>query len=123
VTAFLEMQVGLVGILHCSVVSEPLATLVLSHGALILASSSGENGYSPRFSVSSAPNFLRLEIRDLQPSDSGEYKCSATNSLGNATSTLDFHANGNRAQAIGRQGSKEKSCLGLFLLGVLQLKG
>uniref|UniRef100_A0A8C0WFA8 Sialoadhesin n=1 Tax=Castor canadensis TaxID=51338 RepID=A0A8C0WFA8_CASCN len=93
VTAFLEMQVGLVGILHCSVVSEPLATLVLSHGALILASSSGENGYSPRFSVSSAPNFLRLEIRDLQPSDSGEYKCSATNSLGNATSTLDFHAN------------------------------
>ncbi|KAM5245845.1 sialoadhesin [Ctenodactylus gundi] len=92
-TAFLETQAGLVGILQCSVVSEPLATLVLSHRDLILTSNSRESDYSPRFSVSSASNFLRLEIRDLQPADSGEYKCLATNSLGNATSTLDFHAN------------------------------
>ncbi|KAM5177258.1 sialoadhesin [Callospermophilus lateralis] len=92
-TAFLETQAGLMGILHCSVVSEPVATLVLSHGGLILASSSEERDYSPRFSISSAPNSLRLEIRDLQQADSGEYECSATNSLGNSTSTLDFHAN------------------------------
>uniref|UniRef100_A0A8C9PN26 Sialoadhesin n=1 Tax=Spermophilus dauricus TaxID=99837 RepID=A0A8C9PN26_SPEDA len=95
-TAFLETQAGLMGILHCSVVSEPVATLVLSHGGLILASSSGERDYSPRFSISSAPNSLRLEIRDLQQADSGEYECSATNSLGNSTSTLDFHANAAR---------------------------
>nr|XP_012610711.1 sialoadhesin isoform X2 [Microcebus murinus] len=92
-TAFLETQMGLVGILHCSVVSEPRATLVLSHGGLILASTPGESDYSSRFRVFSAPNSLRLEIRDLEPADSGEYKCLATNSLGNATSTLDFHAN------------------------------
>ncbi|XP_033271606.1 sialoadhesin isoform X1 [Orcinus orca] len=92
-TAFLETQAGLVGILQCSVVSEPMATLVLSHGGLILASTSGEGDRSPRFSVSSAPNSLHLEIRDLGPTDSGEYTCSATNSLGNASSTLDFHAN------------------------------
>ncbi|XP_007117475.2 sialoadhesin [Physeter macrocephalus] len=95
-TAFLETQAGLVGILQCSVVSEPMATLVLSHGGLILASTSGEGDYSPRFSVSSAPNSLRLEIRDLGPTDSGEYTCSATNSLGNASSALDFHVNAAR---------------------------
>ncbi|XP_055466457.1 sialoadhesin isoform X2 [Psammomys obesus] len=92
-TSFLETQAGFVGIFHCSVASEPLATLVLSHGGLTLASSSGENDFNPRFSMSSAPNSLRLEIRDLQPADSGEYTCSATNSLGSATSSLDFHAN------------------------------
>uniref|UniRef100_H0WI58 Sialoadhesin n=2 Tax=Otolemur garnettii TaxID=30611 RepID=H0WI58_OTOGA len=92
-TAFLETQTGLVGILHCSVVSEPQATLVLSQGDVILASTPGVNDYSSRFRVFSAPNSLRLEIRDLEPADSGQYKCSATNSLGNATSTLDFHAN------------------------------
>ncbi|XP_003941123.3 sialoadhesin isoform X1 [Saimiri boliviensis] len=95
-TAFLETQAGLVGILHCSVVSEPLATLVLSHGNHILASTSGDGDHSPRFSGTSGPNSLRLEIRDLEEADSGEYKCSATNSLGNATSTLDFHANAAR---------------------------
>ncbi|DAA22990.1 TPA: sialic acid binding Ig-like lectin 1, sialoadhesin [Bos taurus] len=92
-TAFLETQEGLVGILQCSVVSDPLATLVLSHEGLVLASTSGEGDQSPRFSVYSAPNALRLEIRDLGPTDSGEYMCSATNSLGNSSSTLDFHAN------------------------------
>ncbi|XP_004840788.1 sialoadhesin isoform X1 [Heterocephalus glaber] len=95
-SAFLETQARLVGILQCSVVSEPLATLVLSHADLIMASSSGERNYSPRFTVFSAPNFLRLEIRDLQAADSGEYKCTAANSLGNATSTLDFHASAAR---------------------------
>ncbi|KAK2109672.1 Sialoadhesin [Saguinus oedipus] len=95
-TAFLETQVGLVGILHCSVVSEPLATLVLSRGGHVLASTSGDGDHSPRFSSTSGPNSLHLEIRDLEEADSGEYKCSATNSLGNATSTLDFHANAAR---------------------------
>ncbi|XP_058418134.1 sialoadhesin [Diceros bicornis minor] len=95
-TAFLETQAGLVGILHCSVISEPLATLVLSHGDLVLASTLGEGDNSPRFSVSSAPNSLRLKIRNLGPADSGEYTCSATNSFGSASSTLDFHANAAR---------------------------
>ncbi|XP_027622248.1 sialoadhesin isoform X2 [Tupaia chinensis] len=95
-TAFLETQTGVVGILHCSVVSEPLATLVLSHRGLMLASTTGEGVYSTRFSISSAPNSLRLEIRDLEPADSGDYECSATNSLGNASSTLEFHASATR---------------------------
>ncbi|XP_054429464.1 sialoadhesin [Pteronotus mesoamericanus] len=95
-SAFLETQDGLTGILHCSVVSEPVATLVLSHGGLVLASTSGKHDHNPRFSVSSAPNFLRLEIRDLEQADSGEYTCTATNSYGNMSSTLDFRANAAR---------------------------
>ncbi|XP_004687063.1 PREDICTED: sialoadhesin [Condylura cristata] len=91
-TAFLETQNGLVGIFHCSVVSEPLATLFLLHGGLVLASTSGKGDGSPRFIVSSARNSLHLEIRDLQPADRGEYTCLASNSLGNASSTVDFRA-------------------------------
>lgn len=94
------MQAGLVGILHCFVVSEPMATLVLSHGGLVRASTSGKDDRGPRFSVSSAPNFLRLEIRDLGLADSGEYTCTATNSYGNASSTLDFQANGKMAMGL-----------------------
>ncbi|XP_075420056.1 sialoadhesin [Tenrec ecaudatus] len=95
-TTFLDTQVGLVGILHCSVVSEPQATLQLSRGSLILASTTGKSDHRLRFIVSSAPNSLRLEIRDLESADSGTYTCLATNSLGNASSTLDFHANAAR---------------------------
>ena len=104
------------GILQCSVVSEPLATLVLSHEGLILASTSGEGDQSPRFSVYSAPNSLRLEIQDLGPTDSGEYTCSATNSLGNSSSTLDFHANGKMVPLGLVEEPEEEACSGLFLL-------
>lgn len=104
------------GILQCSVVSEPPATLVLSHGGLILASTSGEGDHSPRFSVASAPNSLRLEIQDLGPTDSGEYMCSASSSLGNASSTLDFHANGKTATAGLVEGASGLFCP--LLLGV-----
>lgn len=112
---------GLVGILQCSVVSEPMATLVLSHGGLVLASTSGKDDRGPRFIVSSAPNFLRLEIRDLGLADSGEYTCTATNSYGNTSSTLDFQATGKKAGGAGGAGGrelKEEACSGLFLLGV-----
>lgn len=90
------------GILHCSVVSEPLATLTLSHKGLILASSTGENDPGPRFSISLAPNALHLEIRNLEPADDGEYQCTATNSLGNSTTTLDFHANGENSRGLAK---------------------
>lgn len=95
-TAFLETQGTPVGLLHCSVTSEPQATLVLSHKGLVLASSSEMGFHNSRLSISSAPNSLRVEIRDLQLQDSGEYQCVATNSLGNSSSTLDFHALGAR---------------------------
>lgn len=93
-TAFLETQGTPVGLLHCSVTSEPQATLVLSHKGLVLASSSEMGFHNSRLSISSAPNSLRVEIRDLEPKDSGKYQCVATNSLGNSSSTLDFHALG-----------------------------
>lgn len=96
------------GILHCSVVSEPVATLVLSHGGLVLASTSGKDNHSPRFRVSSAPNFLRLEIRDLEHADSGEYTCTASNAYGNVSSTLDFRANGKVATGAGGGGSERR---------------
>lgn len=113
------------GILQCSVVSEPMATLVLSHGGLVLASTSGKDDLGPRFSVSSAPNFLRLEIRDLGLADSGDYTCTATNSFGNTSSTLDFQSNGKMVGGAGGREPKEQACSGLLLLGVqrAQLRG
>ena len=121
-TAFLETQEGLVGIFHCSVVSEPLATLVLSHNGLVLASTQGEGDHSSRFSVFSTPNSLNLEIRNLGPADSGEYTCSATNSLGNSSSTLGFHAKGKTGMGRGCgvvlvKGGRRRLALA-FLLGV-----
>lgn len=100
------------GLIHCSVASEPPATLVLSREGLVLASSSSEaGGRDQRFGISSAPNNLRVEIRNLQPADSGQYRCVATNALGSATSTLDFHALGKTVLA-----SSGRSLLGHCLL-------
>nr|XP_004611047.1 unnamed protein product [Sorex araneus] len=88
-TAFLETQGALVGLIHCSVSSEPPSTLVLARGRVVLASSEA-GGQDPRLSVASGPNSLRVELRDLQPADRGQYRCVATNTLGKASSTLDF---------------------------------
>ncbi|XP_055977557.1 sialoadhesin [Sorex fumeus] len=94
-TAFLETQGALVGLIHCSVASEPPARLELSRKGVVLATSE-TNELNPRLSVSSETNSLRVEIRDLQPADSGQYRCVAINALGNASSTLDFQGMGVR---------------------------
>lgn len=101
------------GLLHCSVISEPPATLELSHDGLILASTPGEGDHSSRFSVFSTPNSLNLEIRDLGPADSGQYTCSASNALGNSSSTLDFHAKGETGTGGWGRHPEEEPCSGL----------
>lgn len=64
----------------------------------------------------SAPNSLRLEIETWGHNWTvGSTSFPATNSLGNSSSTLDFHANGKRAP-LGLVEGRERPALCLFLL-------
>ncbi|NWU73828.1 SN protein, partial [Pterocles burchelli] len=94
VTLFQETQGGRLAIVRCAVDSHPPATLALYHGDTLVATSGSQAAPGQRFGVTSSRNALRLEIRDAGPGDSGEYRCTATNTYGNATATKPFVTRG-----------------------------
>ncbi|XP_058049757.1 sialoadhesin [Ahaetulla prasina] len=92
-TSFLETQGGHLGIIQCTVDSDPPSeiafykgdTLVGSNHLLPLAT-------DPRIRVTSSPNALKVTIQELRLDDEGEYVCSAQNRYGDAMATMDFTA-------------------------------
>lgn len=89
------------GFLECHVDSDPPAQLRLLHGDHVVATSpvpgggcSTCGGCSQRVKVNRAPNLLRVEIRDPVLEDEGVYLCEASNTLGNASSSVTFDAQG-----------------------------
>nr|XP_048702402.1 sialoadhesin [Caretta caretta]XP_048702403.1 sialoadhesin [Caretta caretta] len=92
-TSFLETLDGQLGILQCTVDSDPQSELSLFRGGELVASTTGSHPAArQRVSISSSHNSLKVEIQAVVMEDEGEYVCSASNTYGNATTSLNFTA-------------------------------
>ncbi|NXG39487.1 SN protein, partial [Dromaius novaehollandiae] len=92
IALFQETQDGKLAIVHCTVDSRPPATMALYHDGNLVATTGSHAAPSQRLSVTTSRNSLRLEIRGVEPADSGEYRCTASNAHGNATAARPFTA-------------------------------
>lgn len=90
----------------CSVRSDPPAQLRLLHRKRLVASTlqgpEEPASSDPRLHVTVSTNELHLEIHSAGLEDDGTYTCEATNTLGQASATADFDAQGQcgRAEAM-----------------------
>ncbi|XP_047937531.2 sialoadhesin [Anser cygnoides] len=89
-TLLQEPQGGGLAVMHCTVDSIPPATLALYRDGDLVATSGSQAAPSQRLAVTATRNALRLEIRGVRPQDGGQYRCTATNALGNASATQPF---------------------------------
>uniref|UniRef100_A0A8C3Y130 Sialic acid binding Ig like lectin 1 n=1 Tax=Catharus ustulatus TaxID=91951 RepID=A0A8C3Y130_CATUS len=87
-------QGGRLGIIQCSVESDPESNLTLQRGDNVVACTQGcpQAATSPRVQVTRSYNSLKVEIRDVVVEDEGIYVCQAGNSQGSASATVDFKA-------------------------------
>lgn len=97
-SALLSTGPGRFGHLVCSVQSDPPAQLRLFRQNHLVASTlQGPEelaSNNPRLHVSVSANELRLEIHSTELEDGGIYTCEANNTLGQASATADFDAQG-----------------------------
>ncbi|KAF7252900.1 Sialoadhesin [Varanus komodoensis] len=92
-SSLLQTRGGRLGILQCTVDSDPPSELALYKGdTLIGSTSSSPADGDPRLRVTSAHNTLKLSITDVTLEDEGPYVCSAENRYGKSTASLDFAA-------------------------------
>lgn len=92
-SSLLETQGGQLGIIQCTVESDPEANLTLWRGDEALACTQGcPPAPSPRLQATASYNSLRLELRDVVLEDEGTYVCRAGNTQGNASTSMAFSA-------------------------------
>ncbi|NXU57677.1 SN protein, partial [Turnix velox] len=92
-SSFLETQSGHLGIIQCTVESDPEANLTLWRGEDVIACTWGcPTAPNPRIQATLSYNSLKVEIRDMVVEDEGTYVCWARNSQGNSSATMDFKA-------------------------------
>ncbi|XP_051499723.1 sialoadhesin [Apus apus] len=92
-SSFLETQSRRLGIIQCTVESDPEANLTLWRGEDIIACRWGcPIAPSPRVQVTWSYNSLKVEIQEVVLEDEGTYVCRAGNAEGNSSTTLDFRA-------------------------------
>ncbi|NWW85303.1 SN protein, partial [Rhynochetos jubatus] len=93
ISSFLESQSGLLGIILCTVESDPEANLTLWRGDEQLACTGGcPTAPNPRVHATVSHNSVRVEIREVVAEDEGLYVCQAGNTQGNASAAMDFRA-------------------------------
>ncbi|XP_073505835.1 sialoadhesin isoform X2 [Phyllobates terribilis] len=91
-SSFLEAQSGQIGIVQCSVDSDPPSSLALYFRDLMIWSSDSKGSPSGRIRVSSSQNMIKMEIGDVRLEDEGTYLCAANNSIGESRATINFTA-------------------------------
>ncbi|NXL53838.1 SN protein, partial [Podilymbus podiceps] len=92
-SSFLETQGGRLGIIQCSVESDPEANLTLWRGEAMVACTWGcPPAPGPRVRATWSYNSLKVEIREVVAEDEGTYVCRAENPQGNASAAVDFRA-------------------------------
>ncbi|NXI77428.1 SN protein, partial [Rhipidura dahli] len=92
-SSFLQSQGGRLGIIQCSVESDPESNLTLRRGDDAIACTQGcPQATDPRVHITRSYNSLKVEIRDVVVEDEGIYVCQAGNSQGSARATVDFQA-------------------------------
>ncbi|KFO60965.1 Sialoadhesin, partial [Corvus brachyrhynchos] len=92
-SSFLQSQGGHLGIIQCSVESDPESNLTLRRGDNVIACTRGcPQATDSRVHVTRSYNSLKVEIRDVVVEDEGTYMCQAGNSQGSASATVDFQA-------------------------------
>lgn len=91
--SFLETQGGHLGILQCTVDSDPPSEMALHKGgALVGSTRESRPAADPRVSVTPSHNTLRVTITGVTLEDEGQYVCSAHNRYGNSSASVDFTA-------------------------------
>ncbi|NXK18427.1 SN protein, partial [Arenaria interpres] len=92
-SSLLETQSGHLGIIQCTVESDPEANLTLWRGEEMIACTWGcPTAPNPRVQATFSYNSLKVEIRDVVLEDEGTYVCWAVNLQGNASVAMDFRA-------------------------------
>ncbi|XP_014822211.1 PREDICTED: sialoadhesin [Calidris pugnax] len=92
-SSFLETQSGHLGIIQCTVESDPEANLTLWRGEEVIACTWGcPTAPNPRVQATLSYNSLKVEIRDVVLEDEETYVCWAVNLQGNASMAMDFRA-------------------------------
>lgn len=92
-SSFLETPGGRLGIIQCTVESDPEANLTLWRGEEAIACTWGcPTAPDPRVHATLSYNSLKVEIREVVLEDEGTYVCWAGNPQGNASAALDFRA-------------------------------
>ncbi|NWW03392.1 SN protein, partial [Oreocharis arfaki] len=92
-SSFLQSQGGRLGIIQCSVESDPESNLTLRKGDDVITCTWGcPQATNPRVHVTRSYNSLKVEIRDVVVEDEGIYVCQAGNSQGRASAAVDFQA-------------------------------
>ncbi|XP_053560304.1 sialoadhesin [Bombina bombina] len=97
-SSFWEMQGGQIGIIQCSVDSDPPSWLALYRKETLVVSSDSLVPPKKRMTVSISQNALTLQIRDVLLEDEGTYLCEAKNSIGSSNSSINFTAETTRIQ-------------------------
>ncbi|XP_025024106.1 sialoadhesin [Python bivittatus] len=92
-SSFLETQGGHLGIIQCTIDSDPPSEIALYKGNTLVGSTSIVHlATDPRVHVATSYNTLKVTIKDLTLDDEGEYMCSAQNRYGDAMATVEFTA-------------------------------
>nr|XP_056711736.1 sialoadhesin [Euleptes europaea] len=93
IQSFLETQEGHLGIIQCTVDSDPPSEIALHKGGALMGSTNASySPADPRVSMTSSHNALKVSIEDVTLEDEGRFVCYAQNRYGDSSTSVDFTA-------------------------------
>ncbi|XP_068130618.1 sialoadhesin isoform X2 [Hyperolius riggenbachi] len=92
VSSFWEASSAQVGVIQCSVDSDPPSILAMFFKAVMIASSNTSESSGPRRKLTAMQNMLKVEIHQVMVEDEGLYTCLARNTIGESEASINFTA-------------------------------